>query len=372
MYRISIVIPVFNVEDTLNDSFNSILNQDFGFENLEVIFVDDCSTDNSAKIIEDFSNKYDNVKSIFLNENSGFAGKPRNIGILNSTSEYIMFLDPDDEYLENACSLLYENITNNKLDIVSGNFNFINHNEKTINQWNQLNLIGNEIHVNSVKDEPNLFSCNPAIWSKIYRKEFIISNKIHFIENLPAEDLVFNAVCLLNANGIKFINTPIVNYEMRYDGENKSKSVNRTKNTLNGYIKAYKELYYLFAGTKYVKFAVSPLYFWTKQLILSELPPQDKIDLLRFAAPLYEKFKRTDLNLEFPFKPYFKKVYEQDYLGAILLSKELSLEFEVENHYKLINDIKNKDILITLNLNEEVIDDIAKTSLNIANLLNKN
>ena len=87
MYKISIIIPVFNVEDTLIDSFNSILNQDFGFENLEVIFVDDCSTDNSANIIKDFSNKYDNVKSIFLDRNSGFAGRPRNIGILNSTAD---------------------------------------------------------------------------------------------------------------------------------------------------------------------------------------------------------------------------------------------------------------------------------------------
>ena len=372
MYKISIIIPVFNVEDTLIDSFNSILNQDFGFENLEVIFVDDCSTDNSANIIKDFSNKYDNVKSIFLDRNSGFAGRPRNIGILNSTADYIMFLDPDDKYLENACSLLYDNITKKDLDIVSGNFYFINPNEKIINQWNLLNLNGSEIQVNSVEEEPNLFSCNPAIWSKIYRKELILSNNIHFIEDLPAEDLVFNANCLLKANGIKFINIPIVNYKMRYDGNSKSKSVDRDRNALRDYIKAYKELYYLFVGTEYIKFSVSPMYFWTKQLILSDLPIQDKIDLLRFATPLYDKFKQTDLKLEYPFKPFFKKVYKRDYFGAILLSEKLSLEFEVENHFKLINEIKNGNIFIIVNLNEENVDDLTKNSLAIASLLDKN
>lgn len=62
MYKISVIIPVFNAEDTLNDAFDSIYNQTIGFDNIEVIFVDDCSTDNSKKIIENFVNQYDNVK----------------------------------------------------------------------------------------------------------------------------------------------------------------------------------------------------------------------------------------------------------------------------------------------------------------------
>lgn len=372
MYKISIIIPVFNVEDTLYDSFNSILNQDFGFENLEVIFIDDCSTDGSKKIIKEFSNRYDNVKSIFLDENSGFAGKPRNIGIENATSDYVMFLDPDDRFLENACSLLYENITKDNLDLVSGNFNFINRDKKTINKWNQLKLVNNIVKVKSVKEEPNLFDCNPAIWTKIYRKKLIVDNKIYFFENLPAEDLIFNAACILKANGIKFINIPIVDYAMRYDGESKSKSVSRTKNTLYGYIKAYKELYKLLIGTVYVKFAVKPLYFWTKQLILSDLLPQDKINLLRFATPLYEKFKLTDLKLNYPFKPFFEKVYEKDYVGAVSLSKKLALEFKEENHYSLIEKIKNKNIFILFHGLEEDIAGLSKVVFNRANLFFEN
>ena len=93
MYKISIIVPVFNVEDTLQDAFDSILNQSIGFENLEVIFVDDKSTDRSADIIKEFSERYSNVKSMCLDENSGFAGKPRNTGIENASADYLMFLE---------------------------------------------------------------------------------------------------------------------------------------------------------------------------------------------------------------------------------------------------------------------------------------
>ena len=65
MYKISVIVPVFNVENKIMNAFNSILNQTIGFENLEVIFVDDNSTDDSKNIIKSLENKYDNVKSFF-------------------------------------------------------------------------------------------------------------------------------------------------------------------------------------------------------------------------------------------------------------------------------------------------------------------
>ena len=89
MYKIPIIVPVFNVEDTLQNAFDSIKAQTIGFENLEVIFVDDNSTDDSVNIIKNYSNKYGNVKVICLDENSGFAGRPRNIGIENAKPEDI-------------------------------------------------------------------------------------------------------------------------------------------------------------------------------------------------------------------------------------------------------------------------------------------
>ncbi|RAP47466.1 MAG: hypothetical protein BZ135_02180, partial [Methanosphaera sp. rholeuAM6] len=133
---------------------------------MEVIFVDDCSTDNSKYIISEYSRKYDNVKGIYLNENSGYGGKPRNIGLKYASGEYIMFLDSDDYYLPNACELLYDRISSEEMDFVSGNFAIDN--IDNVVRWNHIN-IEDEIKIKRIFEKPSLFVLSPAIWSKIYR-----------------------------------------------------------------------------------------------------------------------------------------------------------------------------------------------------------
>ena len=99
MYKISVIIPVYNAENTLKQAVNSVINQSIGFENIELILVDDNSNDNSRKIIQDYADKYGNVKAIFLRENSGSPSKPRNTGIDNATAPYLMFLEPCRNHL---------------------------------------------------------------------------------------------------------------------------------------------------------------------------------------------------------------------------------------------------------------------------------
>ena len=98
MYKVSVIMPVYNAEEYLGNALDSVINQSMGFENIELILVDDKSTDNSRNIIEEYSNIYYNIKPIFLDENSGCPGIPRNVGIKNASSDYIMFIDNDDEY----------------------------------------------------------------------------------------------------------------------------------------------------------------------------------------------------------------------------------------------------------------------------------
>ena len=74
-----------------------MINQTLGFENIELILVDDNSNDDSKQIISELVRKYSNIKPIFLTENSGNASYPRNVGIENATAEYLLFMDSDDE-----------------------------------------------------------------------------------------------------------------------------------------------------------------------------------------------------------------------------------------------------------------------------------
>ena len=117
-YKISVIIPVYNAEKHLENTINSIIKQSIGFENIELILVDDASKDNSKKIIESYSEKYSNIIPYFSEKNHGYPGFGRNIGLNTATSDYIMFMDNDDEYDVNMCETLYETMINENADIV--------------------------------------------------------------------------------------------------------------------------------------------------------------------------------------------------------------------------------------------------------------
>lgn len=119
-YKLSIIIPTFNLEKEIERTLDSVKSQTIGFENIEVIFVDDNSTDKTLNILNNYSDKYNNVKVISTDENSGYGGKPRNIGLKHSTADYVLFLDGDDHLLVNACEVLYDKIVYSYADIVIG------------------------------------------------------------------------------------------------------------------------------------------------------------------------------------------------------------------------------------------------------------
>ena len=89
-YKVSVIMPIYNAEKNLENTIKSVINQTIGFENIELILVDDASTDNSKKIIKRFQEKYPNIIAYFSENNHGFPGFGRNIGLKLATSEYIM------------------------------------------------------------------------------------------------------------------------------------------------------------------------------------------------------------------------------------------------------------------------------------------
>jgi len=256
LFRISVIVPVYNVEDYLDDAFNSLLNQSI-FGNLQIIFVDDASTDSSPQIIKKYSDKYENVISIFLDENSGYAGLPRNIGMLYANADYLMFLDPDDVLTQNACETLYNQITSQNLDIVSG---LISDGEK-VPDWIWKNLLTDpsqsndvrikkcqdmlkdsdfELKIDTVEEYPSVISA-ANVGNRIFKKSLIEENNIYFPVSMPAEDSVFLLKALLNASGIKFINETVYIYrQMRPNSSQKQFS----KDKIIKRIKAYFMMFY--------------------------------------------------------------------------------------------------------------------------------
>lgn len=133
---VSIIIPSYNAEDTIYDTVKSVLNQSYSM--LEVIIVDDCSTDKTPEIIEEICSKHKNVQFYKLDENFGGPAKPRNIGIEKSSGEYIAFIDADDIWHpEKTKAQLKYMILNNVLISCSKRENF--HSLADLKQFQRIN-----------------------------------------------------------------------------------------------------------------------------------------------------------------------------------------------------------------------------------------
>lgn len=119
MAKVDVIIPVYNSADLISTTIESVEANDF--DDFNIILVDDGSTDNSLKIIEDLSKKYDNIH--YYKKSNGGVSSARNFGLSKSTSPYICFLDSDDLYDEKFLSKMYEKISISKADLCTCGYN---------------------------------------------------------------------------------------------------------------------------------------------------------------------------------------------------------------------------------------------------------
>lgn len=254
--KISIIVPIYNTDNELPNVLESIINQTMDLNDIEIILVDDCSNDNSADIIDDFSKRYENIIPIHLYKNSGSPSKPRNIGIQNATADYIIFQDSDDGFTPEACELLFNTIIEENVDIVTGMWRrndegkfkiayspwdlILNHNKnnENINFEDVLtddNLF--KVKLNSIDDNP-LFLKDYALNSKIFKRSLLINNNVKFpVELNGGEDSVVLFNSFIKAKGIVFINKVIYNYNTQ---RNESLTHSLSLKTIQSRPKAYQ------------------------------------------------------------------------------------------------------------------------------------
>lgn len=297
-YLLSVIIPVYNAENNIENGLNSIINQTMDFKNIEVVIIDDKSTDNTVNIVKNYVNNFSNIKLIQLNKNSGGPGFPRNMGISNASAPHIMFLDQDDYYLNDICQTLYEKITNEKVDFVSC-LHYIN-SEKTIEtakiEINPLIKYGSEIKINNIKEFPIIYDIfNPhviPIWNKIYKKSFLMKNNIKFPKKCLAEDFYFTLQCYLNG---KFI---LLNNYIGYFYIQNLSSTSHTpsKENLDNLLCGYKMINKYLENKKYKipKLFSNQMVYWTFLFLENELNYKNQKELLKKAKPLYNNFNNNN------------------------------------------------------------------------------
>ena len=173
MKKISIVLPVYNGAKSVKKCIKSIFAQDY--TNLEIIIVNDGSTDNSEEIIKSVIEEYGRKDVIYIyKENTGVADT-RNYAISIALGDYITFIDQDDMYSENYCSS-YMGLVDENTDIVVGGYIRVDSEEKYI---------------------------VTAPWAHIYKRDFLVNNKIEFLKSAIGEDVYFNILAYAYAKNVK-------------------------------------------------------------------------------------------------------------------------------------------------------------------------
>ena len=200
---VSIIIPIYNASKYLKRCLDSIINQTK--TELEIILINDGSTDNSEEIIKEYKDKRIRY---FKNKNQGI-GKTRNFGIAKATGKYIMFLDSDDFLDKHACKTLFDKAFSNSLDMVICDFYI-----KKGQELEKESLL--DFKPTTLKSMPILaYEVNLAPWNKLYKTDFLKENNIKFIENLKYEDAPFVLEAMDKANKIgkvnKYLNYYVIN-----------------------------------------------------------------------------------------------------------------------------------------------------------------
>lgn len=269
-YKVTVIIPFFNNDKLIHRTLMSIIHQSFGFENIEVILVDDKSS-LGFNVIDDYSKKYENIKVIHLKENTGSAGTPRNIGLIQASADYIMFLDHDDFFEVHAIEKLYSKILENNSDVVFGTYSVITDDKfHDIVYENEKNGYFNDI----LENERLIAFPPPSIWTKLFRKKFIIDNGFLFPPIL-GEDAIFMDKVLLNACGITYISDVVCFHDLN----DKSATNNITLTYLTEGLISEKYLYDLFCEIDkdfYFKFRLEGnLDFFLDQFFRSNLNKEE-------------------------------------------------------------------------------------------------
>ncbi len=208
-YKISVIVPIYNVERYLKNNIESIINQNI---NMEVICVDDGSTDNSADIIKKYLQVDDRVK-LFQKENGG-VGSARNYGLKQATGKYVIFIDGDDYIEDNCLEVIFNTAEQEKLDIVqgcckkvdeAGNYISGSLNEGIVN-------VGGCYSGHEWLIEKKLFV---TVWLYLFRREYLIKNNLCFYEDIYHEDTEFTPRAIFFADKIKAIELCFYNYVQR-------------------------------------------------------------------------------------------------------------------------------------------------------------
>lgn len=213
---ISIIMPVYNGEEYLYESLGSLRKQTL--KNIEVICIDDESTDASCSIIESIAAQDPRFK--LLKQKHSNAGNARNLGIKEAKGEYLLFLDSDDNFDKNLCKKTYEKAKIKNADIVVFNSQKRDVKKDSIISKEQIErkikLINKTFAPKDISDKVFQFT-SACPWTKLYRKSFVLKNNLEYHNTSNSNDVYFTRTAMVTAKRIVAIKDNLVTYNYNRD-----------------------------------------------------------------------------------------------------------------------------------------------------------
>ncbi len=219
MIELSVVIPAYNAEDTLPPLLDELLSEKA--VELEIIVVDDGSTDKTRELAEDYTKKDPRVR--LISQENSYAGVARNRGFDAARGEYVAFIDADDIILPSALAMMYRRAKEARADILKSGFGY--HDLSTGESYRTLYSMNSSLEgvrrigVTSFERAPRRLLHIPDMpWNAVYRSEFLRKYGIRFNSLRCVNDHSFYIWCLISAKRIKIIGDPVAIYRTGQSG----------------------------------------------------------------------------------------------------------------------------------------------------------
>lgn len=326
--KISIIVPVYNSEKYLRRCLDSLVNQTL--KDIEIILVNDCSTDGSLNILNKYEIEYPNkITIVNLKENKG-PGGARNAGIDLANGEYIGFVDSDDEVSCEMFEYLYKIAKRADYDMVDCKF---------FNEYLNTNILSTDKNAAGILnlEKRRLIITNPGyVWSKIIRRSILKNNTIRFREKVAYEDLEFIPIVILFCKKICTTNKVLYNY--KYNSESITNyytnevHVNQKLDSMRAFVSKFKELGVYDDYREEITYLIYKTY---ANMIQSVLVLEKSIDL--------QLFKRLH--------DFFFEVVDYDYSNNKYIAN-------ISKKDRLFAEINNKDYTAIINNCSDLLDNI--------------
>lgn len=324
--KVSIIVPVYNVEEYLPECIDSLIGQTY--KNLEIILVDDGAKDKSGNICDEYAKKDERIRVI--HKKNGGLGDARNTGAKSATGEYLLFIDSDDWVHEDLVKKTFEAAEAKNADIVLFHFARVEEGKITGSSSVNVNVPVNEAL--SVENNPQIIVSSWSGVDKLYRRSFWEENAFQFTVGRYFEDL--GTIPKVMAMAKKVVHIPDVLYYYRIRKSSIMHDPNLEKKYIDRIFVMEDVLAYYKEHGIYEKFekeleylVLKNLYFYPAREIVYH--DKDSEYLPRFKKYAFEKFPKLAKNTYLKELPFNEKVFwfliKRNWYGMVLLLSKIRI-----------------------------------------------